>query len=1088
MRIQRFTANSIALVLLASLSNPSLAQESVATTTTNSQPTWLRDIALSPDGQRIAFTYAGQIWLIASKGGEAIPLTSADSYSENPIWSPDGESIAFTTDRFGPGDVFLVSTNGGDAKRLTYHFSKDVPYAFSPNGQEIYFRSSRIGDIESSVNNGFAGSASAQIYSVDVSGGREKLLLANPISSLSINGQTGEYLYTDLPSPMEQEWRKRDVSDAARDIWRFDPKTAKHTKLTNYRGEDRNAVWAEDGRSMYYLSERSGSFNVWQRVLSDPSAEPVQITQHEFLPVRFLSISQQGDLAYGYDGDIWFKGKDEADAKPLQVTIRQSFLSKGKRFVNLNHEATEIAVSPVAPEVAIVARGDVYVVSLLSGATKRVTKTPQAERYLSFSNDGLSLLYASERNGNWDVFHSYINDTGRSFSTSFDVVEEQLSDEAVDQTQPLYSPDGTKIAYRENSNSIKVYDIKNDSYHVLLDSSQLYSYVDRDLSYEWSPDSQYLVTRNRASYNADIVLLKADGSEKPLQITNTGFIEGEPKFSHDGQMIYWSTDRNSLREIDKWAVQSDIYLTVLNQEADFNWKKDDEQRWLEEERAADSGEEPGEQAPQETVVESKGLKHRTYRVTPYSMTPIFSYLSPDNQSLLVANLVGDEVEFTDINTQTGETNVLFTRSSEDVAAVKMEPDIETLVIIGAHGIEELHLPSGEGNYVDYQADANYDFRAEVEYIFDHAWRQTDTRFYDKGMHGVDWQGYGEAYKRYLPGIHNYQDFAELLSEMSGELNASHTGASYGRYQSTWSEPASLGLFYDDQYRGKGVRVKAVIPGGPADIYQSPIKAGSIIYSVDGIEVAPEMDIYPLLDNKAGKRVRLSVLKPGDKAAQNVLLVPTSLEQEAQLAYELWVEQRKALTEERSQGRLGYIHIPEMGPASYETLVNELFGEYNDKEGVIIDIRYNMGGNLHDQLMETLSGTRHSAQVTRDGYQLSTFPERRWAKPSIMLANAASYSDGSIVPYFYQREGIGQLVGERVPGTGTAVLWEPQQEQSLVYGIPQLGFKDDQGRWFENQEVVPDVLVYNSPEDIANNYDRQLKVAIESLLAQLDKTQ
>ncbi|MBG0753853.1 hypothetical protein BOO21_00520 [Vibrio cidicii] len=154
--------------------------------------------------------------------------------------------------------------------------------------------------------------------------------------------------------------------------------------------------------------------------------------------------------------------------------------------------------------------------------------------------------------------------------------------------------------------------------------------------------------------------------------------------------------------------------------------------------------------------------------------------------------------------------------------------------------------------------------------------------------------------------------------------------------------------------------------------------------------------------------------------------------------------------------------------------------------MIVDIRYNMGGNLHDQLMEVLSGMRHSAQVTRDGYQLSTFPERRWAKPSVMLANAASYSDGSIVPYFYKREGIGQLVGERVPGTGTAVLWEPQQESRLVYGVPQLGFKDDQGQWFENQEVIPDVLVYNSPEDIAKNHDRQLKVAVETLLADLDK--
>lgn len=1085
MQLRRFTPSSVVLAMTLACPMMSVAQESVVPKTEMPSPTWMRDIALSPDGRHIAFTYAGQIWLVPSQGGDAQPLTSADSYSEHPVWSPDSQSIAFTADRFGPGDVFITSLRGGEAKRLTYHFSKDVPYAFSADGKKVYFSSARLGDADASVNNGFAGTASAQLYAVNAEGGREKLMLSNPLSSLSINGQNGQYLYTDLPSPMEQQWRKRDVSDAARDIWRFDPQTGKHSRITHYRGEDRDAVWSADGQSLYYLSERSGSFNIWQKGLNEAD-NPVQITQHEFLPVRFLSTSQQGDLAYGFDGQIWLKAASESAAKPVEVNIRQVFLGQGKHFVNLNYEATEIAVSPVAPEVAIVARGDVYTVSLLSGATKRITKTPQAERNVSFSADGLSLVYASERHGNWDIFHSYVNDTGKSFSTSLDVREEQLSDEPVDQTQPLYSPDGKKLAYRENSNTLKVYNLEEDKHYVLLNDTQLYSYHDQDLSYAWSPDSQYLVTRNRAVYNADIVLLKADGSEAPVQITNSGFVEGEPKFSADGQMVYWLTDRNSLRDIDDWAVQSDVYVTVLNQKADYELKKSKEQKWLDREIALDKGEE-GEQAmPMETQVEPRGLKHRTYRITPYSMSPRFTYLSRDNKALLVANQIGDSVEFTKIMTEDSSTEVLFTRAAEEVRAIEMEPDSETLVLIGDHGIEELHLPSGESNYVDYQAEANYDFSAEVAYIFDHAWRLTASKFYDKGLHGVDWAAYGEAYRKHLAGIRTYKDFAELLSEMSGELNASHTGAFFLDGKPGWPEQASLGLFYDDNYRGKGVRIKAVLPAGPADTYQTIIKPGSIIYSVDGQEITPEMNIYPLLDGKVGKMVRLNVLSPGEKEPQETQLVAIDLGREAELAYERWVDERKALTEQWSEGRLGYVHVPEMGPISYERLINELFGEYNDKEGVIVDIRYNMGGNLHDQLMEVLSGTRHSAQVTRDGYQLSTFPERRWAKPSVMLANAASYSDGSIVPYFYKREGIGQLVGERVPGTGTAVLWEPQQESRLVYGVPQLGFKDDQGQWFENQEVIPDVLVYNSPEDIAKNHDRQLKVAVETLLADLDK--
>ncbi|WP_052132377.1 S41 family peptidase [Vibrio variabilis] len=1069
----------LALSLLLALPNVATASD-----IQNMSPKWLRDIAMSPDGEKIAFTYAGQIWLISANGGEATPLTGSDVYSDHPVWSPDGQSIAFQSKRFGSGDVFIVPVTGGQAKRLTYHSSADVPYAFSSDGSEVLFSSRRLGDSDATLNNGFMGNSSKRLYSVSSEGGREKLLLSNPVSALSMKPDGTAYLYTDEPS-FEQEWRKRAVSDATRDIWRYDTQTKQHRKLTSFRGEDRNAVWASDDSSFYYLSERSGSFNVWKKRMED-GAEPEQITNHDTLPVRFLSASLSGDLAYGYNGQIWLKKTGQEDAKPVDVFIRQTSLNQGRRFVTLNHEATEIAVSPYAPEVAIVARGDVYVVSLLSGMTKRITDTPAAERDISFSNDGYSIMYASERNGNWDVFQSYVNDTGKSFSTSYDIVEEQLSDKPVDEFQPLYSPNGKRVLYREDRNTLKVYDLEQDATYTLLDNQALYSYMDGDLSYSWSPDSEYVATRNNSELDSDVVLIKADGSEAPINITKSGFTQNRPKFSQDGQAVYWLSNANSTYGIDGFAQQQDIYITYLNQQAQFNANKTDEQRWLDEEIAANQESDAENSPPEPTIIEEKGLKYRTERVTAYSTSPMFTHLSANNQYMVVISAEGDNAEIFEIDLTTGERTPLFTRSYYDVRAAAMAPDDETLVIIGDQGIEKLNIVTAESEYIDYAAQANYDFSAEVGAMFDHVWQLTKVKFYDPNMHGVDWDKYGELYKQQLPGIHNYIDFAELLSELAGELNASHTGSQFDDSLSTWEEPSSLGLFYDHNYRGKGVRVKAVLAGGPADTYQSPIKAGSIIYSVDGVEIAPNQDIYSHLNFKQGRVTKLNVLKPGDESAQDFKLVPISVWQEGQLAYDAWVEERQALTEKLSNGRLGYVHLAEMGPDSFERMQNDLFGKYRDKEAVVVDVRFNMGGNLTSQLMEVLSGVRHSSIETRDGYKLTSFPERRWAKPSIMIADANSYSDGSITPFFYKREGLGMLVGERVPGTGTAVIWPSLQESRINYGVPQLGFKDDNGNWFENQEIVPDILVYKSPEDVAKNKDRQLEVAVEAMLKQLDK--
>ncbi|NGZ14936.1 protease [Vibrio aestuarianus] len=1083
MPLRKYSLSSLSLALL--FTQPSSVMAEISAALSPEIPvshTWMRDVAISPDGQQIAFTYAGQIWLVSSQGGDAFALTNSDTYSQTPIWSPDSQSIAFTSDRYGKGDVFIVPSMGGKALRLTYHASLDVPYAFSADGKQVYFRSARLGDSQANLMAGYGGNQADQLYAVSALGGREKLVLPIPVSSLSVSSDGQQFLYTDWPS-YEQEWRKRTTSDAARDIWQFDLTTGKHTQLTHFEGEDRNAVWA-DTQSMYYLSERSGSFNVWKKDLLD--GEPVQITYHTDLPTRFLSVSKQGDLAYGFNGKVWVKSAQETAPYQIDIAIRRADFSDGRHFVNLNSEATEIAVSPVSPEVAIVARGDIYVVSALSGTTKRITDTPATERNISFSDDGYRIIYSSERNGNWDIFQSYVNDTGKSFSTSLDIQEEILFDGEEDEFQPLLSPNEKRMLYREGRNNLKVYDIEQDQTYTLLDSQQFYSYFDGDISYSWSPDSEYIVTRNRTIANSDVLLVKVDGSEEPINLSNSGFSDIQPKFSDDGQIVYWLSDINSLRQIDNMPVQYDVYALFLNQKSQFNAFKNEDQKWMDEEVAATLGSDVQHAPVDPTIVEINGLKHRKFRITPHSLSPLYFHLSPDNKYLVVAHWSGEGVEFSEFNVETGEEVSLFTRSADDVNAIDMTKDGENILIIGSQGIERLNVVNSETKVFDYNADANYDFRAEMNYMFDHVVRLTQSKFYDANLHGINWQRYAQEYKKQLVGITNYQDFAELLSELVGELNASHTGAFFFAERSGWEIPASLGLYYDDHYRGKGIRVKAVLPGGPADTYQTLLKSGSIIYAVDGKEILPEQDIYSQLNFKQGKLTRLTVLSPGEKTAKSMNIVPISLQQEGRLAYELWVEQRRQMVESLSNGRLGYVHMAAMDAQSFEKMQNDMFGVDNNKEALVVDVRFNQGGFLADQMMMILSGQRHTVEETRDGYQVASYPTRRWAKPSIMLADANSYSEGSVVPHFYKSEGIGLLVGERVPGTGTAVLWAQQQEPNLVYGIPQLGLKDVDGHWLENQEVVPDVLVYKEPESVTKGEDKQLKVAVETLLKQLDE--
>ena len=376
-----------------------------------------------------------------------------------------------------------------------------------------------------------------------------------------------------------------------------------------------------------------------------------------------------------------------------------------------------------------------------------------------------------------------------------------------------------------------------------------------------------------------------------------------------------------------------------------------------------------------------------------------------------------------------------------------------------------------------------DLAAERAYMFDRVRRQEEKRFYEKNMHGVDWAKMTKAYEKFLPYINNNYDFSELLSELLGELNVSHTGSGY-RPSSKGEATAELGVLLNLDYGKDGLLVDEVLEKGPFDNSRSKLKAGMIIEKIDGQTVKAGMDYYPLLSGKAGKRVLFSIYDPATKTRWDEVVEPISKGNQRELLYNRWVKQRAADVDRLSGGRLGYVHISSMDDPSFRSVYSDILGKYNDREGIVIDTRFNGGGRLHEDIEILFSGKKYFTQVIR-GRESCDMPSRRWNKPSIMLTCEANYSNAHGTPWVYQHQGIGKVVGMPVPGTMTSVSWETLQDPTLYFGIPIVGYRLPDGSYLENKQLEPDVKIANSPEKIIRGEDEQLEMAVKELLKEID---
>ncbi|GLB51124.1 tricorn protease [Neptunitalea chrysea] len=1058
---------------------------------------WMRYPSISPDGKTIAFGYMGNLYTVSSEGGEAVPLTVGEYYDMRPVWSNDGATIAFASDRYGNFDVYTVSSKGGIPNRVTFHSADDYPYDFTVDNSEVLFGSGRNAPAESVR---FPGTRYFQnLYQVPVKGGRIHLITAAGTEESHFNADGSKIIFQDRKG-YEDPWRKHHTAAITRDIWIYDIANDSYKEVTSFKGENREPFFSADGSSVFYLNEKDGTQNLYQLNLATGSE--TKLTSYKDFPVRELSISDKGDLLYTWKGDLY----KLSNGAPKQLTISIHNDAGFQLIEDKNiSSVTEFVVSPNGKEIAFVNRGEVFVTAVDDSRTKRITNTPQQERMISWSPDGKTLLYSGEIGDSWDVYKVTMDRPEEKYFYAATLFKtEPVVATEKEEFQAEFSPDGKKIAYIEERNILKVLDVDSGKIVTVFPEGRNYSYADGDWGYSWSPDSKWLLVDDEKGYmfSSNTALIKADGTGEIKHPINSGFGENGAKWAMDGKMMTYGSSkegRKSLatqgsREVDIFAVffdqkaydrytlSEDEYKLLEEIEKDEKEKKEAEESKGDDKKSKKKSKKDKEDKEEVTslTLNLEDLDYRKVKLTINSSSISDYVLNKDGSKVYYLSNFEKGFDLWVTEPRTHKTKIL-AKLGGSGSSIELSDDEKFIFLSNRGHLVKINAESGSVENVAIDADMKVDAAKERQYIFDHVYRQVTKKFYDPTLHGIDWDMYYTEYGKMLPYINNNYDFRVLLSEFLGELNASHTG---GRYYPSPSgdRTVSLGVLYDETYEGKGAKIAEVLHGGILDKAEIDVKAGDVITKVNGYGITATENPNKYLINLVDKNTLLTIERGGKTFDVTVKPEPSYVENS--LMYRRWVHTMEKMVDSLSGGRLGYVHVRGMNDGSFREVYENVLGKNMDKEAIIVDTRFNGGGWLHDDLNTFLTGKKYLTFAPQGHAVKGGEPMSRWTKPSIVLMSEGNYSDAFIFPYIYKQNGVGKLVGMPVAGTGTAVWWERQIDPSIIFGIPMIATIGAEGRPTENLELEPDILVPLPYNDFLNGKDTQLEAAVKEMLKEL----
>ena len=1048
---------------------------------------------------RVVFTYLADIWTADENGQNIQRLTVNRARDVYARFSPDGKWIAFSSDRNGNLDVFIMSATGGAAKQLTSHSADDTVLGWSADSRSVLFTSNRGEDFM------------PQLYLVSVEGGAQ-WKAGTDMGVQASYSPDGKRLAYNQKSQVY--WRKYYRGSYQSDIMVMDVAAKKFTQVTDFDGLDSWPMWGHDG-FIYFVSDRDGTglTNVWR--VSDNGGKADRVTTFKNGDVRWPSISADGRvIMFEHDFGIWKLDVNSKKASAITLNIDAETADNLTDMQSFSSQADEFDLAPSSRRIAFSIHGEIFTAPVEEGDIKQITESSARERSVGYSPDGKWLSYISDQSGREELFVVAVDGSGPP---------QQLTD--IDALKQGYnwSPDSKTIAFTSSDDKLRTLNIATKQLAV-LDTSHYGGFG----SPNWSPDSKWIAyAKSDVSRTSDVYVIAASGEEKePHKVTFDSYNDTNPRFSPDGRKLYFQRVETSGGNTPTSVQIYSVGLEHLDRDPD-----DPEEREAEapqpppqteggEGGAPATRRPPQNRPPHETKMDWAGMKHRTRQITRMPF-PIFNYLpAPDARTLVFVTTEPAGIASVPVIYSIQDDGRRLSRitsglpPSDDgegpggggggfgggISELSISRDGRTLFFRERDNVYSVPISAGAApalssagtrepgrRRLNFNVRVRIDRQAEWSEMFDDGWRTMKYRFYDPQMHGFDWDAARAKYRPLVDFVGDRQELLNIINEMIGELNASHTGAAPPPRGpgAGGVNTGHLGLELEPDTAAGRYRVSYIYESGPADKDWVRVKVGDYLLAINGKAVKAGDDYWQLLNNRLNRKVDVTFnSKATDEGAWHTRIEAIQQNAYNQLRYDRWVKDRRQKVDELSGGRIGYLHIQAMNPPSLRKFEKEI-REFRNKEALVIDQRWNGGGNIEQELLAILVQRQYQIWQPR-GTEATGRPFAGFFGPKVVLQNWRSASNAEMFPAGFRALGLGKVIGTptmgAVIGTGSYSLIDGSTVRTPGVGV----FLADSKRTnMENYGVQPDILVDNKPEDYLVGRDRQLESAVEELMKQLN---